>query len=93
MRSRAPTTIGTVSRRRWVGMMVVMPPLSTGYEANDGIVATVVGRLIVPVSPNMGDTPPDAVQTRRDVSRLSLASVSEKALYDRRRLSRLGHHE
>jgi len=47
-----PPTVA-VPRRCWISMVIVVPAFATAYEADDGVVATVVGRLVVPVTPDM----------------------------------------
>src|SRR5450631_2288099 len=42
-----------VSRRARIGMMVIMPALAVGNEADNEVVAAVLVGLVVPVTPQM----------------------------------------
>ena len=54
MRGPIPTVLVPVLRRCGIGVVVVMPPFSSGEEADDRVVAAVVRCFVVPVAPNMG---------------------------------------
>ena len=61
-----------VSRRCGIGVVVVMPPFSSGEEADDRVVAAVVRCFVVPVAPNMGhriDGPSGSTMTSGTVSK------------------------